>query len=262
MSRNHETPAFRLSRRLRLLIIVLAAWTGEAIAQTYIILSLIGDHVTIVGQGSQVGSHLDQNRREVVPLVESQLDDFAVRVADATIAKIRPGASVITLRAADPKLYALRDSWLDADAIGVRDLLSLVTSQIPPSPDSHLLLITPYLDQPELKTDRDSRGSGKVAGLGFYLDPMTRMRSSDTGESAPGFLGVFAHFQLVLFNLQTSAIEAQERVVVGTTYAAADAPDRTPWNALSASGKTRALASLMKGGIERWLPGMLSSQKP
>jgi hypothetical protein len=262
MNRNQDCAASRLPLRLRLLLVAFAMWAGEAVAQTYIILSLVGDHVTIVGQGSQVGSHLDQNRREVVPLVESQLDDFAVRVADATIAKVRPGASVITLRASDPKLYALRDSWLDADAIAVRDLLSLVASQIPPSPDSHLLLITPYLDQPELKTDRDFRGSGKVAGLGFYLDSMTRMRSSNTRESAPGFLGVFAHFQLVLVNLQTSAIEAQERVVVGTTYAAADAPDRTPWNALSSSGKTRALASLMKGGIERSLPGMLSSQKP
>ena len=107
-----------------------------------------------------------------------------------------------------------------------------------------------------------ARGSGKVAGLGFYVDPMTRMRSSRTLESAPGFLGVFAHFQLVMINLQSGAIEAHQRVVVGTTYAAADAPDRTPWNALSSTGKTRALASLMRGGIERWLPGMLTSQKP
>ena len=256
------TAASGLARALRILIVVVAAWACEAGADTYIILSLIGDHVTVVGQGSQVGSHFDQNQHEVVPLIESQLDDFAVRVADATIAKVQPGASVVTLRASDPKLYALRDSWLDADAVGVRDLLSLVANQVPPSPDSHLLLITAYLDQPELKTDRDSRGSGKVAGLGFYVDPMTRMRSSRTLESAPGFLGVFAHFQLVMINLQSGAIEAHQRVVVGTTYAAADAPDRTPWNALSSTGKTRALASLMRGGIERWLPGMLTSQKP
>jgi len=261
-SRNRNRLASTAARGLRLLILVLAAWTGEAAADTYIILSLIGDRVTIIGQGTQVGSHFDQNRREVVPLVESQLDDFAVRVADATIAKVRPGASVITLRASDPKLYALRESWLDADAIEVRELLSLIPNQIPPSPDSHLLLITPYRDQPELKTDRLSLGSGKVAGLGFYLDSAKRLRRSDTMESAPGFLGVFAHFQLVLINLQTSAIEAHQRVVVGTTYSAARAEDRTPWNALSSTDKTRALASLMKDGIERWLPGMLSSQKP
>ena len=61
-------------------------------------------------------------------------------------------------------MYALRDSWLDADAIDVRVLLSLVAKQFPPSPDAHLLLITPYRDEPELRTDRDYRGTGRVAG--------------------------------------------------------------------------------------------------
>ena len=81
MKQNRAVAASRLARALRMLIVVAAAWAGEAVADTYIILSLIGDHVTIVGQGSQVGSHLDQNQSEVVPLVESQLDDFAARVA-------------------------------------------------------------------------------------------------------------------------------------------------------------------------------------
>ncbi len=124
-----------------------------------------------------------------------------------------------------------------------------------------MLLITPYLDQPELKTDRDYRGTGKVAGLGFYLDTVTRFKRSDTMETGRGFLGVFAHFQLVLINAQNNAIAAHERVVVGTTYSAARAEDRTPWNALTQAQKATALESLMKRGIERSLPGMLSSPK-
>jgi len=262
MNHNRAVAACRLARVLRVAMLLTVAWAAEASADTYAILSLVGDHLTIAGQERQSGSHLDQNRYEVVTLPDSTLDDFAVRVADATIGKVRPGASIVTLRATDPKLAGLRDSWLDADAIGVGELLSLVAAQIPPSPDSHLLLITPYRARPELKTDRDSRGSGKVAGLGFYLDARTPLWRSDTMESARGYLGVFAHFQLVLVNLQTKAIEAHERVVVGTTYAAAQAPDRTPWNALSPTDKIKALESLMKGAIERLLPGMLSSQNP
>jgi hypothetical protein len=113
-----------------------------------------------------------------------------------------------------------------------------------------------------LKTAWDYRGTGKVAGLGFYVDPWTRLKRSDTMESSRGFLGVFTHFQLVLINLQSNAIEAHERVVVGTTYSAARAEDRTPWNALSPAQKIRALESLMKREIERLLPAMLSSRKP
>src|SRR5260370_140020 len=253
MNHNRAVAACRLARVLRILMLLTAAWAAEASADMYAILSLVGDQITIAGQERQSGSHLDQNRYEVVTLPDSTLDDFAVRIADATIAKVQPGASTVTLRASDPKLAGLRDSWLDADAIGVGELLSVIATQIPTSRDGHLLLITPYRARPELKTDRDSRGSGKIAGLGFYLDSTTRIRSSRTQESASGFLGVFAHFQLVLINLKTSAIEAHERIVVGTTYAAADAPDRTPWNALSPTDTIRALESLMQGGIERLL---------
>jgi hypothetical protein len=262
MNQNRAVAASRLARALWMLMLVAATWAGEAVAQTYIILSLIGDHVTIVGQRRQIGSNIDVNEYEVVPLAEPVLDDFAVRVADATIAKARPAAGVVTLRASDPTLYKLRDSWLDADLTGVQDLISVVKGQLPPLPDARLLLITPYRDQPELKTDRDYRGTGKVAGLGFYLDTVTRFRRSDTGESSRGFLGVFANFQLVLINLQSSAVEAHERVVVGTTYSSARAEDRTPWNALSQAQKSRALESLIKDGIERRLPGMLGAQKP
>jgi hypothetical protein len=239
-----------------------AAWAGEAVADTYMILSLVGDHVTIVSEAGQTGSRFDQNKYEVMPLSEPVLDDFAVRVADAVIGKARPDASVITLRAGDPALYALRDSWLATEFIEVKALLSQLAKQFPPTPDTHLLLIAPFRAEPELKSDRYYLGTGKVAGLGFYLNAWTRIRRSDTRESARGFLGVFAHFQLVLINLQTGAIEAQEHAVVGTIRAAARAEDRTPWNALSDAEKNKVLQSLMKGEIERLLPGMLGAQKP
>jgi hypothetical protein len=126
MSRNQNHRVSKPARRLQLLTLVLAAWTGDGVAETYMILSLVGDRLTIVSQERQTGSHLDQNRHEVVPVTESRLDDFAVRVADATIGKVRPDASVITLRVNDPTLYALRASWLDGDVIEIRELLSLI----------------------------------------------------------------------------------------------------------------------------------------
>ena len=76
-----------------------------------------------------------------------------------------------------------------------------------------------------------------------------------------GFLGVFTNFQFVLINLQSSAVEARQRVVVGATFAAADAPDQMPWNALSAEKKAATLQYLIKRETDRLLPEMLSSVK-
>jgi hypothetical protein len=251
--------ACRLARTLRVLVLVAGAWMAEAAADTYVILSLVGDHLTVVSQRRQTGSHIDVNDYQVFPMAEPAFDDFAVRVADATIAKLRPDAGAVSIRAGDSALYKVRDSWLDADMTGVAELVSVVKKQLPPLPDGHLLLIAPYRDQPNLRTGSDTRGAGKVAGLGFYLDTVTQFIAK---EGIPGYLGVFANFQLILINLQMGGIEAQERVVLGTTHPAADGQDGTAWNALTAAQKSRVLESLIKKGIEDALPRMLSARKP
>jgi hypothetical protein len=237
------------------------AWAAAARADTFLIISLVGDHLTVVTRAQSVGSHADANRYETVPLAGSELDDFAVRTAGAVVGKARPADKVEMLRAVDPTLRKMSGSWLDADSVNVRDLVSLVADLFKPPSDSHLLLIAPYRDQLQLKTDREYRGGeAKAAGLGFYIDGSTRMHGEKL-NSGVGFLGVFANFQLVLIDLQSSAVEARQRVVVGTTFAAADAPDRTPWNALAAEKKVATLQWLMKRETERLLPEMLGSAK-
>ena len=98
--------------------------------------------------------------------------------------------------------------------------------------------------------------------MGFYVDHSTRMFDSDSLNSASGFLGVFTNFQLILFSLQNNAIVAHRRIVLGTAVPAVPAPDKTPWNALSAENKIAMLQWLMKEEIDRVLPAMLTSTKP
>src|SRR5215472_5554132 len=250
---------------LRLTCIGLIAWTGAAAADTYLILSLVGDRLTVVGQERQVGSNLDRNRQQVVQLKDQSLDDFAVRVADAAIRKSRPSASTTMLRASDPSLYSLRDTWLDTDSVNAQALLSVVAKLAPSSPDTHLLLIAPRRDELQMKTDRNYVPTGsKAGGLGFYIDQQTLMGSNKETDRqiGRGFLGLFANFQILLINLQTSEVQGYEKVAVGTTVPASEAPDKNPWNALSAEQKIRVLQSLLKGEIERVVTGMLVPAKP
>lgn len=260
MDRRRRDRAAGLSRWARFLVCAAAAWAVEAPAETYAILSLVGDRISIVAETQAVGTHLEQGPQQVVALPDSGLDDFAAITAKAAIEKARPGASVVAFRAKDRALYALRDSWLDADAIQVQKLLSIVAEQIEPSPDGRLLLIAPYRNELEMQTDRNYIGSGRVSGLGFYVNSTMRFRD-ESGQTGNGFLGVFAHFQLVLINIQAKTVEAQRRAVIGATVAAARAKDGTAWNALSATEKISALESLMKREIERLLPAMLDSKK-
>jgi hypothetical protein len=258
-------PGSRLSTLLHLshlLTVVLTLWAGAALAESYVVLPLIGDRITVALQDQQVGSHLDRNKYQVIPQSDPNLDIAAARAADATIRKLRPDATITLLRATNPKLYAMRDVWTDTDAVDVRELLSLVAQQHTSTPDAYLLLILPYRAEPELKSKNSYRGTGKVAGLGFYVDSTSRWTSAVTGETAIGFLGVFANLQLVLINLQTSTIVAHERGVVGTTFAASRAEDKTPWNALSPERKDAVLKELMSDEIGRQLPKLLTVRQP
>src|SRR5436190_17433392 len=144
----------RACARLLCVVVVLAVsgWSEQASAETYVILSLVGDHLTLIGLGAQLGSRIDQNPRQIVAVTGSGFDDFAVSVVDASIAKARPSASVVALRASDPNLYKMRDSWLDSNAVEVKELMSFLPDSIGRSPESWLILIAPYRDELELRT--------------------------------------------------------------------------------------------------------------
>ena len=240
---------------------------GPARADTYVVLSLVGDRLTIVTAERPIGTRIDRNRVEVRQLPDRGFDDFAVRVAGTAVEKAQPAATVTMLRANDPGLYALRNSWLDTDAIDVKALVALVTKLVSTTPDSRLLLIAPYRNEIELKTERGYLGSGKYAGLGFYVDVYTSLQTGSSamqpgGKDITGFLGAFANFQLLLIDVRTNSVDAHQSIVIGAAYPAADAPDGTPWNALSAARKAEVLQSLLQGEIERVVPGLLRPAKP
>ena len=264
MNSQHGSSRRRPRRALRWLGVALAFWVGTACAESYLILSLIGDRLTVIGAERQVGSNFDRNSRQVVPLKDQSLDDYSVRVADAAIRKIRPAASTTMLRASDPTLYSLRDSWLDEDSVNAQALLSVVAKMAPPTADARLLLIAPRRDELDMRTDRTHIFTGsKIAGLGFYVDQVTDMRTlpqgETGGEAGRGFLGVFANFQLLLINLETAEIDGYRKVATGTTFAASRAPDQVAWNAISGEKKLQVLQFLIKREIEGALPDMLSS---
>jgi hypothetical protein len=179
-------------------------------ADNYAVMSLLGDRLTFIVSEKQVGSHLDLNQREVVAVKDRSLDDFASRAADAAIEKARRSASVTMLRANDPALYVLRDSWLDTEGNDVTTLASIVAKFVSSSSDARLLLIAPYRAELELKSDRGYPFTGsKIAGLGFYsgAGSQASIESYAAKQVTTAFLGVFANFQLLLINLQTGAIE-------------------------------------------------------
>jgi len=247
---------WRWSRLARVACFACALWSGFSAAESYLILSLLGDRLTTVVEGAPAGGAADGNRYEVGRMTGTALEDFVVHAADAAIQRAAHAASVTMLRAADPKLYASSDGWFDVTPDQIHALVAFVTQAVPPAPDARLLLIAPYLAQPQLRTATDYRGTGSVAGLGFYVSDQLV-----PGQGSAGYLGVFANFQLLLINLRTEAVERREIIVTGTAYSAARAPDGFAANALSREEKIKALQAIVQDEIGRVVPAMIGSVK-
>lgn len=240
----------------RILCLACVAWSGAAGADTYLVLSLIGDHLTTVIETPQGEGGADANGYELAPLTGHALDDFVVGTTGAAIEAAAPGAIVTLLRASDPSLYGSADGWVDVDAAQIRRLVSFVAKAVPAASDARFLLIAPYRAQPSLRIGGGSRGTGSVAGLGFYVGS-----GNVDGDPVPGFLGVFAHFQLLLIDVRTEAVASRQPVVIGTAYPASDAPDKTAWNALTMPRKIAALQEMTQNEIRRLIPGMVGARQ-
>ena len=202
------------------------------------------------------GNRADANGYEIVPLTGHALDDFVVGTAGAAVEAAAPGAKVILLRASDPVLYGSTDGWVDVDAAQTQRLVSFVTKAAPTATDARLVLIAPYRAQPSFRIGNGHRGTGSVAGLGFYLGTGIL-----EGDPVPEYLGVFAHFQLLLIDVPSLAIVSRQPVVVSKAYPASDAPDKTAWNALTMPRKIAALQELTQDEIRRFIPIMIGSPK-
>ncbi len=250
-----------VSRHLALVALAAMAWTGNAAAEKFLVLSLVGDHVTLVSEEKSVGSHLDKNQYDAVKLGDTFLDDAALLAVKGAVIKLRPAATVELLRARDPKAYVARNAWLEQDSSIMRELMANLSHEAEASPDVHLILVAPLVDAPRMKGDEANggggrragvgyvNGTGRVAGLGFY-----------TGSGLSG-ISIFVNLQLALVDLRSGAIEAHERVNTGVENAALLLPNAKSGSTLSGTDKLLALQTLLSDEIARQVPVLLQPLK-
>jgi len=105
-------------------------------------------------------------------------------------------------------------------------------------------------------------GTGRVAGLGVYVDRMTHLERQHAGDAYPGYLGLFANFRVFVVDLHDGRVLADDIVTSGTTYAVARSPTRDPMKVISAEEKVRALEALIDREIARVLPPLLAKAAP
>jgi hypothetical protein len=166
-----------------------------------LITSLIGDVISIDIYRKRVGTMIDSNQQEKLPVPTPVFDELAMKTASDAVVKLLPSASMATLSVAaagsdlDPAQFLL-DGRIAAShrlAVALRD-----------AGFTHLLVIAKQRAPARLKFVGGSVGSGHLQGIGFYIDNSLSAERIDTQESARGIIAPYVYIKLALVDLTSN----------------------------------------------------------
>ena len=247
---------------LRLIATLLLVVAGAAAAEErkFAVLSLIGDQMLITQYTPTTGGRLDRNPREYLQLDDPVLDKTALFTVSEALTRIDPAAKPVLLVGTDRSIYAMQAQLLDEGA-SMNRLLDKIRPLLAGTGATHLILLTKVREEARMRLYNDIVGSGMIEGVGFYIDPVRRMKLIQTGESATGFIAAFAYFQLGLIDLGRGEIVKEERVLGSKTTTVPNAKAADVWGAISAQNKMRMLQNLVRDETLAAVPRLLAAPK-
>lgn len=229
---------------------------APAATRSYAVISLVADQMGVVIYQPQVGSSIDQNRREAFPIGAANIDESALVAAHEALKRAEPAATVHLLKVSEASLYDAQRSMLDGTRFVPPDDVAQALAQ---TKATHLLLFTKWRGDARLQAERQRLGSGKLEGIGYFIDPSLRMIRTDTGEVGTGYLAPYVYARLSLIDLGRAAVVAQETVQETTTLSAARAKDGvSPWNALSNAEKISTLRRMVAESMGKAITAVLA----
>jgi hypothetical protein len=233
------------------------AQSAETPYKKVAVTSLIGDVITVDIYRKRVGTMIDSNLQEKLPVPTPVFDELALKTASDAVAKALPSASMATLSVAaagsdlDPAQF-LVDGRIAAShrlAVALRD-----------AGFTHLLVITKQRAPARLKMADASVGSGYLQGLGFYIDNSFEMLSLDTLQRSTGFVAPYVYIKLALVDL-SSLLQTREQVINDSTVriSAGNKEKFDAWEALTAQEKVSLLQDLIRKNVSESAPLLFKS---
>jgi hypothetical protein len=229
-----------------------------AVAPVYGLLSLVGDQLGIVVAQPQTDARLAPYKREAILIDEPVFDDAAINAASEAIRKVVPQADLSALQTRSPVLFDRQRVLFEekGSAIAVPEAIKAALAQ---QKATYLVLITKHRDEINLQFGHDRNISGKLEGIGFYVDD-TLTASRGTGTGSGGFIAPFAYLRVALIDTRNWQVIAKQTITASTTIASAQTLEASsPWNAMTSAEKIRAMDRLLRRELGRVIPILLKT---
>lgn len=243
-------------RLVAIVLMLLVPAAAAAEARRFAVLSLIGDELTVAAPVLTTASRMERSPRTVVRVDDPVLDHAALLAADDALRGLEPGTKPVLLAARNPAHLAEQAKALD-DPARFRPMVEAIRGSLGDVAASHLVLVAKYRHEAAIELQDGRIGSGKLQGLGFYVDPDREIVNRETGATSRGFIAPFAYFRVLLVDLATGRIEGDEPVIAAYAHTLGDADNPDPWKGLSAGDKVRILRELVRAETLRAVPRVL-----
>jgi hypothetical protein len=234
----------------------LALLASAAGATTYAVVPLVGQQIAVVGAQPVTSTNLDRNTYEAFPLKDDVFDRAMREAVDGAVRKHREGDATVLVRVTMPPTKP--DDSTETLGATVDRVVEAVAPRAAEAGAARLVVIAPYRAEPKLETTNGHVGTGRVAGLGLYVNRFLQTRIDGEAGTSYGFLGLFANFRVLVYDAATRKLLAEDTGTAGVMIASTRAPDRDPMNALTPEQKLAGLQHLLRTELDRIMPALLA----
>lgn len=229
---------------------------GERGSAKFAALSLIGDSINVVTFQPTVGSNMGRNIHQSVATPGGPFDLTALVAIQASI-KDRLGlGEVLLYRSPISELFG------EPAALFKGSKLVLPPGLIAGMKNdgaTHLLLLTRNSQEARLAVKQGAVGSGRLEGIGFYVDRQQRVCDTNTRECGVGFLAPYTYLQLSLVDLSNAQVLQQQTISGSGTISSTRSDDGfDPWKALSPERKISTLEDMIKAELSQTVPVLVT----
>lgn len=234
-------------------ILLMFSFAAEA-APRYAIVSLIGDRLLLARAQPGVGSRMDRDLREFMPMPKPVFDHAAVFAVQDAIKAADADAGTVLLQVRDPKIYEAQEKALaeDRDAAVLLPALADVLAQ---AKATHLVLVSKQRREARIELPDGYGGTGTLEGIGFYIDSDVRVEDRANRQTAIGFVAPFAYMRIAVVDVAGGKLLAERRIAA--SKAAWDPHQPSPWDAMTDQDKARVMQALVREEILRAVPALL-----
>ncbi len=222
----------------------------------FAVLSLIGYSINVVTYQPTVGSKMDRNIQQTAAVAEAPFDITALRTIQSSLKEASGPGEVLLYRSPSIELFGdPRALFEDSKLLLPADFIAAMKKD----GATHLLLLTRSRQDAKLTLERASIGSGRLEGIGFYVDRQTRVYNTETLQTSIGVLAPYAYLQLSLVDLATAKVLQQQLISSSHTISSTNQEDGfDPWRAMSTEVKVSTLDQMIERELRQALPALIA----